>query len=96
VRSSNAVGIDGHQWSLHCAPEARLPCRVMCECGWTSTAGQRTGVLLELKGHLEEALSDQARPSSQDADSQHIRERRAGWPSAGPAPHQQGGDNDDL
>jgi hypothetical protein len=56
VRSSSAVGIDGHQWDVQCAPEARLPCRAMCECGWTSTAGQRTQVLLELKGHLEETL----------------------------------------
>lgn len=56
VRSSSAVGIDGHQWNVQCAPRARLPCRAMCECGWTSTAGQRTQVLLELKGHLEETL----------------------------------------
>jgi hypothetical protein len=30
----------------------------MCECGWTSKAGQRTQVLLELKGHLEETLKN--------------------------------------
>jgi hypothetical protein len=60
VRSPDAVGIDGHQWNVECAPGARLPCRAMCECGWTSTAGQRTQVLLELKGHLEETLKDGA------------------------------------
>jgi hypothetical protein len=58
VRSSSAAGIDGHQWHLQCAPRARLPCRAICECGWTSTAGQRTQVLLELKGHLEQTLSN--------------------------------------
>jgi hypothetical protein len=56
ARSSSAAGIDGHQWHLQHAPRAHLPCRAMCECGWTSTAGQRTQVLLELKGHLEETL----------------------------------------
>jgi hypothetical protein len=55
VRSSSAVGLDGHQWNLQRAAGARLPCRALCECGWTSTAGQRTEVLLELKGHLEQA-----------------------------------------
>jgi hypothetical protein len=74
VRSSSAVGIDGHQWNIQCAPEARLPCRAICECGWTSTAGQRTQVLLELKGHLEEALSNDARPSRQEADMPTHRE----------------------
>jgi hypothetical protein len=53
---TGAVGIHGHQWNVECALGARLPCRAMCECGWTSTAGQRTQVLLELKGHLEETL----------------------------------------
>ena len=56
VRSSSAGSIDGHRWNVQCAPRARLPCRAICECGWTSTAGQRTQVLLELKGHLEETL----------------------------------------
>jgi hypothetical protein len=56
VRPSSAAGINGHQWNVQCAPRARLPCRAICECGWTSTAGQRTQVLLELKGHLEETL----------------------------------------
>jgi hypothetical protein len=65
VRSSSAAGIDSHQWHLQCAPLARLPCRAICECGWTSTAGQRTQVLLELKGHLEEALRDGAQQSRQ-------------------------------
>jgi hypothetical protein len=68
VRSSNAISIDGHQWNLHGAPGARLPCRALCECSWTSTAGQRIQVLLELKGHLEQALSDHPRLSRQDAD----------------------------
>jgi hypothetical protein len=68
VRSTSAVGIDGHHWNLHHAPGARLPCRALCECGWISTAGQRIQVLLELKGHLEQALSNDARPSRQDAD----------------------------
>jgi hypothetical protein len=65
VRSSSAVGIDGHQWHLQCAPRARLPCRAICECGWTSTAGRRTQVLLELKGHLEETLRNAAQQSRQ-------------------------------
>jgi hypothetical protein len=59
MTSQGAVGIDGHQWDVQCAPRVRLPCRAMCECGWTSTAGQRTQVLLELKGHLEETLRTQ-------------------------------------
>ena len=56
ARPSSAAGIDGHHWNVQCAPRARLPCRAICECGWTSTAGLRTQVLLELKGHLEETL----------------------------------------
>jgi hypothetical protein len=67
VRSSSAIGIDGHQWNVHCAPGARLPCRAMCECGWTSTAGQRTQVLLELKGHLEQTLRNGAGLSREEA-----------------------------
>jgi hypothetical protein len=66
VRSSGAVGIHGHQWDVQCAPEARLPCRAVCECGWTSTAGQRTQVLLELKGHLEETLRNTEDQSRQE------------------------------
>jgi hypothetical protein len=65
VRPPGTVGIDGHQWHLQCAPRARLPCRTICECGWTSTAGQRTQVLLELKGHLEETLRNDAQQSRQ-------------------------------
>jgi hypothetical protein len=65
VRPSSAAGIAGHQWDVQCAPQARLPCRAICRCGWTSTAGQRTQVLLELKGHLEETLSDSAQQSRQ-------------------------------
>jgi hypothetical protein len=65
VRPSSAVGIAGHRWDVQCAPRARLPCRAICECGWTSTAGQRTQVLLELKGHLEETLRNGAQQSRQ-------------------------------
>jgi hypothetical protein len=72
VRSSSAVGIDGHQWNLRCAPGARLPCRTLCECGWTSTAGQRTEVLLELKGHLEEALKRDARLGTNSGHSNQL------------------------
>ncbi len=68
MRSSSAVGIDGHHWNLHHAPGARLPCRALCECGWISTAGQRIQVLLELKGHLEEALSKDMRLSRENGD----------------------------
>jgi len=39
----------------------------MCECGWTSTAGQRTQVLLELKGHLEQTLRNGAGPGMEEA-----------------------------
>jgi hypothetical protein len=76
VRSSSAVGIDGHQWSVQCAPGARLPCRAMCECGWTSTAGQRTRVLLELKGHLEETLKHGGGLSREEAGIQPWVERQ--------------------
>jgi hypothetical protein len=51
-----AEGIDGHRWRLHEASGVRLPCRILCECGWTSTAAQRASVLLQLKGHLEDSL----------------------------------------
>jgi hypothetical protein len=60
VQPSSAAGIDGHQWHLQHAPRAHLPCRAICECGWTSTAGQRTQVLLELKGHLEETPEERS------------------------------------
>jgi hypothetical protein len=59
--SSQAGGIEGHQWSLHRTSGTRLPCRIVCDCGWTSTAGQRTAVLLQLKGHLEDSLHNGAR-----------------------------------
>jgi hypothetical protein len=78
VRSSGAVGIDGHQWNVECAPGARLPCRAMCECGWTSTAGQRTQVLLELKGHLEETLKDGAGLSRRGRDLTIATSRQGG------------------
>jgi hypothetical protein len=58
--SSQAGGIEGHQWSLHRTSGTRLPCRIVCDCGWTSTAGQRTAVLLQLKGHLEDSLHNGA------------------------------------
>jgi hypothetical protein len=61
MSSSQAGGIEGHQWSLHHTFGTRLPCRIVCECGWTSTAGQRTAVLLQLKGHLEDSLHSGAR-----------------------------------
>jgi hypothetical protein len=84
VRSSSAVGIDGHQWNIQCAPEARLPCRAMCECSWTSTAGQRTQVLLELKGHLEETLKDGAGLSEGGGGDPTLGRAPGAW-SAGPA-----------
>jgi hypothetical protein len=54
-------GIEGHQWSLHRNSGARLPCRILCECGWASAAGDKTSVLLQLKGHLEDCLHNGAR-----------------------------------
>jgi hypothetical protein len=51
-----AEAIDGHRWQVHEASGVRLPCRILCECGWTSTAAQRSSVLLQLKGHLEDSL----------------------------------------
>jgi hypothetical protein len=95
VRPPSAVGIDGHQWNIQCAPEARLPCRAICGCGWTSTAGQRTQVLLELKGHLEETLRNDTRPSRQDADMPTHRES-AERPGRLPGARKQGGDHDHL
>jgi hypothetical protein len=38
-----------------------LPCRVVCQCGWASAAGEQTSVLLQLKGHLEDCLHNGAR-----------------------------------
>jgi hypothetical protein len=81
VRSPSAVGIDGHQWNVQCAPGARLPCRAMCECGWTSTAGQRTQVLLELKGHLEEILKNGKEGIMTTSDE--LRERALALAQAG-------------
>jgi hypothetical protein len=54
--SSQAGGIEGHQWTPHRTSGTRLPCRIVCQCGWTSTARQHTTVLLQLKGHLEDSL----------------------------------------
>lgn len=59
--SAQAGGIEGHQWTLHHTSGSRLPCRIVCECGWTSTAGQHSTVLLQLKGHLEDSLQSGAR-----------------------------------
>jgi len=75
---TGAVGIDGHQWSVECAPGARLSCRARCECGWTSTAGQRTQVLLELKGHLEKTLKDGAGLSRRRRDLTIATSRQGG------------------
>jgi hypothetical protein len=55
-RPPSAAGVAGHRWNVQRAPRARLPYRALCECGWTSTAGQHDQVLLELKAHLEETL----------------------------------------
>ena len=54
-------GIEGHQWRLHHNSRARLPCRIVCQCGWASSAGDQTLVLLQLKGHLEDCLHNGAR-----------------------------------
>lgn len=95
MRSSSAIGIDGHQWNLRCAPGARLPCRALCECGWTSTAGQRTEVLLELKGHLEETLKRDARLGKEQADTAAHRPS-VEQPGRLPGAHKSGGDHDNL
>ena len=59
--SSHAGGLEGHRWRRHRTSGTGLPCRILCECGWTSTAGPETSVLLELKGHLEDSLHNGAR-----------------------------------
>ena len=59
--SSQAGGVEGHQWTLHHTSGSRLPGHIVCECGWTSTAGEHTTVLLQLKGHLEDSLQRGAR-----------------------------------
>jgi hypothetical protein len=59
--SSQAGGIEGHQWTLHRTSGIGLPCRIVCQCGWTSIAGHHTTVLLQLKGHLEDSLHSGAR-----------------------------------
>lgn len=58
--SSSQAGVEGHQWRLHHNSGARLPCRIVCQCGWTSAAGPSTTTLLELKGHLEDSLHNGA------------------------------------
>jgi hypothetical protein len=69
--SSEAEGIEGHHWALHRTSGGTLPCRAVCECGWTSTAGQHSTVLLQLKGHLEESIRNGA---------QLVRGRDQPWP----------------
>lgn len=61
ARDPEDRGIDGHQWRLYRTSAARLPGRVVCECGWASSAGDETTVLLQLKGHLEDCLRNGAR-----------------------------------
>jgi hypothetical protein len=71
-------GVEGHRWHLHRTFGTHLPCRIVCGCGWTSTAGHRATVLLELKSHLEDCLhrgaallraNDQPRPKLPHAHS---------------------------
>jgi len=45
-----------HRSRLHQTFGPHSPCRIVCECGWTSTAGHRAPVLLQLKSHLEDCL----------------------------------------
>lgn len=59
-RHPEGGGIEGHQWSLHRHSGAHLPCRIVCQCGWASSAGDQTWVLLQLKGHLEDCLHNGA------------------------------------
>ena len=59
--SSQARGVEGHQWRLHRTSGTHLPCRIVCQCGWASAAGTNTATLLELKGHLEDSLHNGAR-----------------------------------
>lgn len=61
MRSSHTGAVEGHQWRLDRRSGTRLPCRIVCECDWTSTAGPEASVLLELKGHLEDSLQSGAR-----------------------------------
>jgi hypothetical protein len=58
--SSQTEGLEGHHWRLHRTSGTDLPYRSLCECGWTSTAGPETSVLLQLKGHLEDSLRNGA------------------------------------
>lgn len=61
ARHPGSRGIEGHQWRLHRTSGARLPCRIVCQCGWASSAGEEASVLLQLKGHLEDCLARGAR-----------------------------------
>ena len=49
------------RWRLHHNSRAHLPCRIVRQCGWASSAGDQTLVLLQLKGHLEDCLHNGAR-----------------------------------
>lgn len=79
MRSSQVEGLEGHQWRLHRTSGTRMPYRVLCECGWTSTAGPETSVLLELKDHLEDSLHNgaqllraQVRPSAESPNTRRV------------------------
>jgi hypothetical protein len=63
-------GLEGHQWSLHRTSGARLPCRIVCQCGWVSSAGEETYVLLQLKGHLEDRPAAGAELDTRPGDVQ--------------------------
>ena len=88
MSSSQTQGLEGHQWRLHRTSGNRLPCRAVCECGWTSAAGPDTAVLLELKGHLEDSLHDGARVPApgRGTCTQTISHPAAGAPAASPDP----------
>lgn len=65
-RQGEGRGIEGHRWRMHRNSRARLPCRIVCQCGWASSAGDQTSVLLQLKGHLEDCLRHGARLITSD------------------------------
>jgi hypothetical protein len=45
--SSQARGVEGHQWRLHRTSGTHLPCRIVRQCGWASAAGTNTATLLD-------------------------------------------------
>jgi hypothetical protein len=61
ARHPETRGIEGHRWRLHRTSGARLPCRIVCQCDWASSAGEEPDVLLQLKDHLEDCLATGAR-----------------------------------